>query len=254
MDRLIEWLPPHIPPDDETTIVHGDFRLDNAIFHPTEPRVLALLDWELSTLGHPLSDFAYNAMAWRLSSEEFRGLKGEDLARWAFPPKTNTSPRTAAAPGETASRTGSSTSSSTCSGSPRSCMACSCARCKETPRARMRSRPAAARARSPRSHGRWRKRSMADSRGRRGTPHARKRSRHGLCALAEGRRAAGAAYPLHGNPRVSGRAGVRCRGRGQSPARQPVGCDRSRRGAEASGARGRIVEPLPARNRNTAPA
>lgn len=85
MDRLIEWLPPRIPPDDETSIVHGDFRLDNAIFHPTQPRVLALLDWELSTLGHPLSDFAYNAMAWRLSPEEFRGLKGEDLGALGIP-------------------------------------------------------------------------------------------------------------------------------------------------------------------------
>ena len=61
MDRLIEWLPQHIPPGDETSIVHGDFRLDNLIFHPTEPRVIAVLDWELSTLGHPLADFATTA-------------------------------------------------------------------------------------------------------------------------------------------------------------------------------------------------
>ena len=60
MDRLIEWLPANIPAGDETSIVHGDFRLDNMIFHPTEPRVLAVLDWELSTLGHPLADFAYH--------------------------------------------------------------------------------------------------------------------------------------------------------------------------------------------------
>jgi len=85
MDRLIEWLPSHVPPGDETSIVHGDFRLDNVIFHPTEPRVLAVLDWELSTLGHPLSDFAYNAMAWRLSPEEFRGLKGVDLPALGIP-------------------------------------------------------------------------------------------------------------------------------------------------------------------------
>ena len=76
MDRLIEWLPQRVPKGDETALVHGDFRLDNVIFHPTEPRVLAVLDWELSTLGHPLSDFAYHAMAWRLAPHQFRGLKG----------------------------------------------------------------------------------------------------------------------------------------------------------------------------------
>jgi aminoglycoside phosphotransferase (APT) family kinase protein len=85
MDRLIEWLPRNIPPGDRTSIVHGDYRLDNMIFHPTEPRVLAVLDWELSTLGHPMADFAYHAMAWRLSSSEFRGLRGADLAALGIP-------------------------------------------------------------------------------------------------------------------------------------------------------------------------
>jgi aminoglycoside phosphotransferase (APT) family kinase protein len=85
MDALIEWLPPRIPPGDETSIVHGDFRLDNVIFHPTEPRILAVLDWELATLGHPLSDFAYQVMAWRLAPGEFRGLKGADLAALGIP-------------------------------------------------------------------------------------------------------------------------------------------------------------------------
>jgi aminoglycoside phosphotransferase (APT) family kinase protein len=85
MDRLIEWLPSHIPSGDETSIVHGDYRLDNVIFHPSEPRILAVLDWELSTLGHPLSDFAYNAMAWRLSPEDFRGLKGVDHQALGIP-------------------------------------------------------------------------------------------------------------------------------------------------------------------------
>jgi aminoglycoside phosphotransferase (APT) family kinase protein len=85
MDRLIEWLPSHIPDGDETRIVHGDYRLDNVIFHPTEPRILAVLDWELSTLGHPLSDFAYQVMAWRLGPQEFRGLKGADLATLGIP-------------------------------------------------------------------------------------------------------------------------------------------------------------------------
>ena len=85
MDCLIEWLPSHIPAGDETSIVHGDYRLDNVIFHPTEPRILAVLDWELSTLGHPLSDFAYQVMAWRLAPQEFRGLRGADLASLGIP-------------------------------------------------------------------------------------------------------------------------------------------------------------------------
>jgi len=85
MDRLIEWLPQHVPAGDETAIVHGDFRLDNVIFHPTEPRVLAVLDWELSTLGHPLSDFAYQVMAWRLTPQQFRGLKGCDFTALGIP-------------------------------------------------------------------------------------------------------------------------------------------------------------------------
>jgi aminoglycoside phosphotransferase (APT) family kinase protein len=85
MDRLIEWLPAHVPPGDETSIVHGDYRLDNVIFHPTEPRVLAVLDWELSTLGHPLSDFAYQVMAWRLTPQQFRGIAGCDLAALGIP-------------------------------------------------------------------------------------------------------------------------------------------------------------------------
>lgn len=85
MDRLIGWLPDHIPDGDETAVVHGDLRMDNLVFHPSEPRVVAVLDWELSTLGHPLADFAYNCMAWRLEPELFRGLKGADLAGLGIP-------------------------------------------------------------------------------------------------------------------------------------------------------------------------
>ena len=85
MDRLIEWLPRNVPAGDATSIVHGDFRLDNLIFHRTEPRVLAVIDWELSTLGHPLADFSYHVMAWRLSSNEYRGLRGCDLAAMGVP-------------------------------------------------------------------------------------------------------------------------------------------------------------------------
>jgi len=80
MDRLVEWLPAHIPPGDETSIVHGDYRCDNMIFHKTEPRVLAVLDWELSTLGHPGADFAYNAMMYRVHPRIVAGLQGADLA------------------------------------------------------------------------------------------------------------------------------------------------------------------------------
>jgi aminoglycoside phosphotransferase (APT) family kinase protein len=87
MDRLIEWLPRNVPAGDATSIVHGDFRVDNMIFHKTEPRVLAVIDWELSTLGHPLADFSYHVMAWRLSSAEYRGLRGCDLAAMGVPPE-----------------------------------------------------------------------------------------------------------------------------------------------------------------------
>src|SRR5476649_2990235 len=85
MDRLLDWLPAHLPPSDETVLVHGDYRLDNMVFHATEPRVLAVLDWELSTLGHPMADFSYHLMAWRLSATEFRGLRGVDLAALGIP-------------------------------------------------------------------------------------------------------------------------------------------------------------------------
>jgi aminoglycoside phosphotransferase (APT) family kinase protein len=85
MDRLIEWLPQHIPAGDETTIVHGDYRMDTMIFHPTEPRVLAVLDWELCTLGHPLADFSYHCMSWHIPPEQFRGIGGLDLTALGIP-------------------------------------------------------------------------------------------------------------------------------------------------------------------------
>jgi aminoglycoside phosphotransferase (APT) family kinase protein len=78
MNRLIEWLPQHIPPGDETAVVHGDYRMDNLIFHPTEPRIVAILDWELSTLGHPLADFSYHCMSWHIPPGAFRGIAGLD--------------------------------------------------------------------------------------------------------------------------------------------------------------------------------
>lgn len=87
MDQLIEWLPNHIPADaDElTTIVHGDYRLDNLMFHPTEPRVLAVLDWELSTLGHPMADFGYHCMSWHIQPGQFRGIAGLDHQALGIP-------------------------------------------------------------------------------------------------------------------------------------------------------------------------
>jgi aminoglycoside phosphotransferase (APT) family kinase protein len=79
MDRLIEALPPCIPATEESAIFHGDFKMDNMIFHPTQPRVAAVLDWELSTLGDPRADFAYTMMIWRLTPEEYRlGIAGLD--------------------------------------------------------------------------------------------------------------------------------------------------------------------------------
>ena len=85
MNRLIEWLPGHIPPVDESTVVHGDYRMDNLIFHPTEPRVIAVLDWELSTLGHPLADFSYHCMSWHIPAGAFRGIAGLDHEALGIP-------------------------------------------------------------------------------------------------------------------------------------------------------------------------
>jgi aminoglycoside phosphotransferase (APT) family kinase protein len=85
VERLIDWLPRHIPADEQAGIVHGDFRLDNTIFHPSEPRMLAVLDWELSTIGHPLVDFAYFCMRYHLPEAGFRGLGGLDIKSLSIP-------------------------------------------------------------------------------------------------------------------------------------------------------------------------
>ena len=89
MDALIDWLPAHIPAaardESQPRIVHGDFRLDNVVFHPTEPRVLAVLDWELSTLGHPLADFSYHCMSWHIPQQSGRGILGADLQALGIP-------------------------------------------------------------------------------------------------------------------------------------------------------------------------
>jgi aminoglycoside phosphotransferase (APT) family kinase protein len=89
MNRLIEWLPQHIPDsardDALVCVVHGDYRLDNLIFHTSEARVLAVLDWELSTVGHALADFSYHCMAWHIRPGSFRGIGGLDHAALGIP-------------------------------------------------------------------------------------------------------------------------------------------------------------------------
>jgi aminoglycoside phosphotransferase (APT) family kinase protein len=87
MDDLIAWLPENIPDDDSASIVHGDFRLDNLVVHTTEPRVIAVLDWELSTIGHPLADFTYHLMAWQMPEIGIgsTGLRGKNLAQLGIP-------------------------------------------------------------------------------------------------------------------------------------------------------------------------
>ncbi|MEY4721999.1 MAG: hypothetical protein RIQ46_1724 [Pseudomonadota bacterium] len=85
MDAVLEWLQGNIPEGDESSVIHGDFRCDNMIFHPTEPKILAVLDWELSTLGHPLADFAYHAMMYRMPPDIVPGLGQADIAALNIP-------------------------------------------------------------------------------------------------------------------------------------------------------------------------
>ena len=89
MDRLIEWLPANIPPsardESQVSVVHGDYRLDNLMFAPDAPRAIAVLDWELSTIGHPLADFSYHCMSWHIAPGQFRGVGGLDLAALGIP-------------------------------------------------------------------------------------------------------------------------------------------------------------------------
>jgi aminoglycoside phosphotransferase (APT) family kinase protein len=85
MERLLGWLPANIPQEEETVLVHGDYRLDNLIFELHSPRILAVVDWELSTLGHPLADFSYHVMLWRIPAGEAGGLLGLDLAALGIP-------------------------------------------------------------------------------------------------------------------------------------------------------------------------
>lgn len=85
MEALIHWLPAHLPPEGTASIVHGDYRMDNLVFHKTEPQVIGVLDWELSTIGDPLADFAYHAMSWRIDPALYNGLGGVDVAALGIP-------------------------------------------------------------------------------------------------------------------------------------------------------------------------
>ena len=85
MERLIEALPARVPAEETVTIVHGDYRPENVMFHATEPRVIAVLDWELSTLGHPLADLAYNCILYHSHSESWGSLIGVDLKASGIP-------------------------------------------------------------------------------------------------------------------------------------------------------------------------
>lgn len=85
MDALIEKLPARIPKDQSVSIAHGDYRLENVMYHPTEPRIVAVLDWELCTIGHPLADIAYNAFLWRSHSPSWGSLDGVDFKASGIP-------------------------------------------------------------------------------------------------------------------------------------------------------------------------
>jgi aminoglycoside phosphotransferase (APT) family kinase protein len=85
MEELIAWLPGNIPVEDSVSIAHGDFRLENTIFHPTEPRMIAVLDWELSTIGHPLADLAYNCLGYHYINPRQGGLVGIDHVATGIP-------------------------------------------------------------------------------------------------------------------------------------------------------------------------
>ena len=156
MNNLIAWLPKNIPPETGTAVVHGDFRLDNAIYHPTEPRILAVLDWELSTLGEPLADFAYHCMSWHIPPGQFRGIAGLDLVSLGIPSEKEYVAN-ANGPEEAGSirRTGTSTWPTTCSASPRSCRASASAWSTAPRRASMPWTPARAPSPWPSWVGKW---------------------------------------------------------------------------------------------------
>ena len=118
MDKLMAWLPDNIPEQKKTVIVHGDYRLGNMLIHPTEPKIVAVLDWELSTLGDGLADLGYLCQDYHGDSYFSEGLGTANLARTRHPTKMSLSPSTAVTPVSRKSTTGPSTSSTTCSALP----------------------------------------------------------------------------------------------------------------------------------------
>ena len=157
MDALIAWLPDHIPGPDETTVVHGDFRMGNLILHPTEPKVIAVLDWELATLGHPLSDLAYNCLGYHFPREnkQFNGMIGLDFAGLGIPDEDEVVAMYCAATGREAFPIGISTWPSTCSASRRFARASISAVWTATPVPRTPAIMVSKRNRRPRSDGTW---------------------------------------------------------------------------------------------------
>ena len=88
MHFMMDWLPAHLPSQTRSALIHGDYRRDNLIFHPAEWRVIGVLDWELSTLGDPMSDFAYHCMSWHIPHDLWRGIAGLDLRSLGIPDET----------------------------------------------------------------------------------------------------------------------------------------------------------------------
>jgi acyl-CoA dehydrogenase len=96
----MEWLPRHVPAREDIALVHGDYRLDNLVLHPTQPRVIAVLDWELSTIGDPLADFSYHCMSWHIPASLWRGIAGTNFACQGIPTEKSYIERYAAITGK----------------------------------------------------------------------------------------------------------------------------------------------------------
>ena len=245
MDNLIAWLPANIPPGDETRIVHGDYRIDNVIFDPVEPRIRAVIDWELSTLGHPLADFAYHCMVWRIPPGLFRGTRGA-RSRGARRSRR-------------ARLRGRLLQANRARGHRRTRLGVLHG-VQHVPYRGHRAGRDGARAAGQRVE----RRGPADR--ARGTPARRTglepgratqtflRRQHGFRTFPEGAGPAATSRRVHGRARLPER-GARSTARSRTTAQgQRLGADPRRRGAEAEGEGRRPVEPVPAGVASTAPA